>query len=141
MYCIDASVLIAVFDEIDVFHETSLRLFESIIQKNISVIIPAFALVEIAGALVRKGYKHDDIIDYIDYLKSCENIEFVLLDNRLYELAINVALRLKIKGSDSVYVAVSSFYNLMLITYDNQQKERGKEIINTATPESIYYTL
>ena len=81
------------------------------------------------------------IIDYIDYLKSCENIEFVLLDNRLYELAINVALRLKIKGSDSVYVAVSSFYNLMLITYDNQQKERGKEIINTATPESIYYTL
>jgi len=95
MYCIDASVLIAVFDETDVFHETSLRLFELIIQKNIDVIMPAFALVEIAGSLARKGYKHNDIMDYIDYLKSCEKIEFVFLDNRLYELAINVALRLK----------------------------------------------
>lgn len=138
MYCIGASVLIAVFDETDIFHQTSLKLFETIIQKNIDVIIPAFALVEIAGALVRKGYKPDDVIDYINYLKSCENMEFVSLESQLYELSVNVALKLKIKGSDFIYIAVSDFFNLILITYDNQQRERGNEVITTTTPESIH---
>lgn len=138
MYCIDASVLIAVFDETDTFHETSLKLFELIIQTDVNVIIPAFALVEIAGALSRKGYKIDDITNYLNYLRICKNIEFILLDNDLYESAISIALRLKIKGGDSIYIAISSFFNLTLVTYDNQQRERGKEIINTATPESVY---
>jgi len=137
VYCIDASVLIAVFDESDIFHETSLQMFEFIIQAEVDVIMPAFALVEIAGALVRKGYEHDDVTEYIGYLRGCGNIEFILLINDLCELAINVALQLKVKGSDSIYIAVSSFYNLTLISYDNQQRERGKKMIETTTPESI----
>ena len=137
MYCIDASVLIAVFDESDIFHETSLQMFEFIIQTEIDVIMPAFALVEIAGALVRKGYEHGDVAKYLDYLRGCRNIEFILLTNELCELAINIALQLKVKGSDSIYIAVSSFYNLTLVSYDNQQRDRGKKMIDTTTPESI----
>ena len=137
MYCIDASVLIAVFDESDIFHETSLQMFEFIIQTEMDIIMPAFALVEIAGALVRKGYEHDDVAKYLDYLRNIRNIEFILLTNELCELAINIALQLKVKGSDSIYIAVSSFYDLTLISYDNQQRDRGKKMIDTTTPESI----
>ena len=137
MYCIDASVLIAVFDESDIFHETSLQMFEFIIQTEMDIIMPAFALVEIAGALVRKGYEYDDVAKYLDYLRNIRNIEFILLTNELCELAINIALQLKVKGSDSIYIAVSSFYDLTLISYDNQQRDRGKKMIDTTTPESI----
>jgi predicted nucleic acid-binding protein len=138
VYCIDASVLIAIFDETDAFHDTSFRMFDFVMQRGTNVIIPAFALVEVAGALVRKGYEQDDVVEYLDYLKSCKNIEFILLTIDLYELAISVALQLKVKGSDSMYIAVSSFYNLTLVTYDDQQKDRGKKMIETTTPNSVY---
>ena len=137
MYCIDASVMIAIFDESDVFHDVSLRMLEFVIKAKTNIIMPAFALAEIAGALTRKGYKNDDVAKYLNYLRGCRNIDFILPTNELCELAINIALQLRVKGSDSIYIAVSSFYKLTLISYDNQQRERGKSIVETAAPESI----
>jgi predicted nucleic acid-binding protein len=135
VYCIDASVLTAVFDENDAFHWASLRLFESVVRTDTKIVMPALALVEVAGALARKGHYYDDVIAYLDRLRSYRNIEFLSLTIDLYELAADIALRLKLKGADSTYVAVSHRYNLKLVTNDNQQRDRGKEIVATAKPE------
>lgn len=135
MYCIDASVLTAVFDENDTFHRASLGLFESIIRTDTKIVMPALALVEVAGALARKGQHYDDVVGYLDRLRSYKNIEFLALTIDLCELAADIAVRLKLKGADSTYIAVSRRYNLKLITNDNQQWDRGKEIIATAKPE------
>lgn len=135
MYCIDASVLTAVFDENDAFHWASLRLFESVIRTDTKIVMPALALVEVAGALARKGHHYDDVIGYLDRLRSYKNIEFLSLTMDLCELAADIALGLKLKGADSTYVAVSHRHNLKLVTNDNQQRDRGGKVVATATPE------
>ena len=131
MYCIDASVLTAVFDENDKFHDHSLSFFRYIIKVGDEIIIPALALAELAGALARKGNKVNDIIDYLNVLKSFGNIKFVDLSLELCEFSADIAMQLKVKGSDSVYIAVSHKYGLKLVTNDNQQYERGKTMIET----------
>jgi predicted nucleic acid-binding protein len=50
-------------------------------------------------------------------------------------------MQLKIKGSDSVYVAIAYRYNLKLITNDEQQMERGRKIIPAFTPEEEFQNL
>jgi predicted nucleic acid-binding protein len=134
VYCIDASVLIAVFDEKDKFHDQSLSFFRYIIKVGTEIIIPALALAELAGALARKGNKVNDIIDYLNVLKSFGNIKFVDLSLDLCEFSADIAMQLKVKGSDSVYIAVSHKYGLKLVTNDNQQYERGKTMIETIKP-------
>jgi predicted nucleic acid-binding protein len=135
VYCIDASVLTAVFDENYRFHQGSLEFLESIIESDIEIIMPAFALVELAGATIRKGYRTDDIINYLNLLKGYRNTSLLPLTMDLCELAVDVAIQLKVKGSDSIYIAVSQSYNLKLITNDRQQRERGSIVIASATPE------
>jgi predicted nucleic acid-binding protein len=135
VYCIDASVLVAIFDESDIFHRISLELFESIVQTDTKILIPAFALVEVAGALSRKGHHYDNVIEYLYRLRSHRNIEFLAMTTELYELAADIAIQLKVKGADSIYIAVSYHYNLKLVTYDNEQRDRGGKIVATATPE------
>jgi len=135
VYCIDASVLTAVFDKNDKFHDQSLSFFRFIVKSDVEIIIPALALAELAGALARKGNKVNDIIDYLNVLRSLRNIEFVDLTVELCEFSADIAMKLKVKGSDSVYIAVSHKYNLKLVTNDNQQYERGKIMIETIKPD------
>jgi predicted nucleic acid-binding protein len=69
MYCIDASVMTAVFDKNDKFHITSFEFINYINRANIKVTMPNLMLVELAGALARKGNPLDDIAEYLDLLK------------------------------------------------------------------------
>lgn len=138
MYCIDASVLTATFDKTDKFHDKSFRFFNSAIRDNTRIIIPALALAELAGALARKGNEINDINEYLKLLLSLNNTEFVDLTTELCALSAEFAMQLKVKGSDSVYIAVSYEHNLKLVTNDNQQYERSNAIIEAITPEEWF---
>ncbi len=131
----------AVFDNKDKFHITSFKFIDHIIQANIKIIMPNLALVELAGAISRKGNPLDDLVEYLDLLKAQRNFQFMTLNTKLCDLASDIAMQLKIKGSDSVYVAIAYRYNLKLITNDAQQMECGKKIISASTPEEELQTL
>lgn len=107
MYCIDASVLVAIFDESDIFHRISLELFESIVQTDTKILMPAFALVEVAGALSRKGHHYDNVIEYLYRLRSHRNIEFLTMTTELYELAADIAIQLKAFSHSLSYVELT----------------------------------
>jgi len=41
VYCIDASVLVSIFDENDIFHPASFQMFEFLVETNERIVLPA----------------------------------------------------------------------------------------------------
>ncbi|MEN8219641.1 MAG: hypothetical protein ABFS56_25475 [Pseudomonadota bacterium] len=45
------------------------------------------------------------------------------------------------RGADATYVAVAEFYSTHLITLDSEMRERGKQLVTTATPKEFCDTI
>ena len=74
---------------------------------------------------------------FTEGVRELPHLSFVRLDESLAELTVNVAARHRLRGSDSVYVAVARRYGATLVTLDREQYIRGAEIIPTQTPSEV----
>ena len=70
-------------------------------------------------------------------VRSLPNLLVVPLDETLAELAVDIAAKQRLRGSDTVYLAVAQHYGTALVTLDQEQYNRGSEIVPTHTPSEV----
>jgi predicted nucleic acid-binding protein len=86
------------------------------IEDSVSVMnVPSVALIEIAAVASRLTGKEDRGLQASDYVREHANI---LYDSSLLEESIRIAVKTKISGFDSIYIACAKHTGSMLITDD-----------------------
>ncbi|KYK35255.1 MAG: type II toxin-antitoxin system VapC family toxin [Theionarchaea archaeon] len=135
MYCIDASVLVNSFMEHEDHHEASKQLIEKIKKEGITVILPEIVLPEVSSAIARGTGDSHLALEFVEHLKNISDFVFTPINREISDLSAKFAAYYKIRGYDSVYVAVSHIFGVKLITLDTEQIERSEDLINSSTPE------
>ena len=97
--------------------------------------LPALALAEIGGAI---GRISDDKVRARAVVRRVQRLRSVHIHALDYDLAIaatNLAIDLRIRGADAVYVALAARLSLPLVTWDQELLERAAGRIEVRTPE------
>ena len=74
-------------------------------------------------------------LEFVEDLKNISNFAFIPIDREISDLSAKFAAYYKIRGYDSVYVAVSYIFGLKLITLDTEQIEKSKTLIKSSVPD------
>lgn len=134
LYTIDASVFVNAFNSYESGHEESHDLLERLQALHFSLIEPTLLLPELAATVSRIFQDEEMARDFTEGVRELPHLSLVQLDESLAELTVNVASRHRLRGSDSVYVAVAHRYGATLVTLDREQYIRGAEVVPTQTP-------
>lgn len=134
MYCLDASVITNSFIEKEEHHQYSKELLSKIKRENIIVILPEITIPEVASAIARETKDSTLALEFTQSLRMIENFVFIPVDKEISNLASKIAAERKLKGSDSIYIAVAYTTKAKLITLDEDQKEKSKDLIQALTP-------
>lgn len=129
MYCIDASVIINSFIEKEEHHNYSKKLLLNIKDNNRLVILPEILIPEVASAISRGVDDSKVALKFVETLRKIPNIIFVLVGYDISNLAASLAAEKKLRGVDSVYVAIAFVFNLKLITLDENQRKKAQGVV------------
>lgn len=119
---LDASVLVARLIPQDEFHHSVKTWLYEQAQLGRYFVSPLFALAEVAGAMTRRTGRPDLAHRAIQSLASLSILTFVSLEDRLLEMAANLAAELGLRAADATYVAMAAYLNLPLCTLDEDQR-------------------
>ena len=135
MYCIDASVVTNSQITDEKFHEHSRRFMDAAIGKRVRIILPEIIIPEMASAIARGTGDVQLAMKFIYEFRKILNIDILPIERNLSNLAAEIAAKYKLRGADSIYIAVSLAYDLRLITLDKHQKQNAPNNVVVLTPE------
>lgn len=134
MIVIDTSVLLAGLLHIDVHFSETQSLLDRVRLGQLHLDVPAHFPAEVAGVLARIG-ESEQLIDHtIQLIELGDSFTIHPISVRLGLFATAIARDARIRGSDAVFLALASALDLPLVTWDNQQRERGARFCRTMTP-------
>lgn len=134
MYVIDASVHVADARPQEPRHAEARALLSRIAREGWQVILPTVCMAEIAAAISRGAGQPDLARRLVAALRRIPHFEWVAVDERLGELAAELAAEHQIRGYDAVYVALAQQRGATLISLDRQQRERVPQNVIARTP-------
>ncbi|MHB1830696.1 MAG: type II toxin-antitoxin system VapC family toxin [Candidatus Micrarchaeaceae archaeon] len=135
MYCLDASVIVNSVVEREPLHEFSMELMEYIDKNRILVVFPNIVIPEVASAVSRGTGSSANAKSLIRSLIEVPNFIFIPIDKELSVQAAELAAEYKLRGADSLYVAVAHQYGCKLISLDDVQRDNSSKLIDTLTPK------
>jgi predicted nucleic acid-binding protein len=130
----DASVIVSAFTPGEPAHAESKAFMMEVRRQAIPIIVPTLLLPEVSAAFSRGQGKPELGIEFARVLQNFPNTTFVELNSSLADAAVEIAANHRLRGSDSVYVAVASRFGTELITLDREQLERLPKIIPVRKP-------
>jgi len=127
-YVLDASVWVARLVPQDAFHQTIKNWMAGERTVGSQFISPSLLLAEVAGAISRRttaalGRKA------LKSLEAMPGLRIIAMQDVLLHEAAALAADLGLRGADSVYVAVARHLDVPLLTFDAEQRERGKKAV------------
>ena len=131
---IDASVFVSAFSPAEVAHGESKAFMTKVRDVAAPVIVPALVLPEIAAAISRGQGKPELGIAFALELLNFPNLVLVDVDESMAKLAAETAAYHRLRGSDAVYAAVALRFGSLLVTLDNEQAERLKDVLSVYSP-------
>jgi predicted nucleic acid-binding protein len=134
MYIIDASVHVADARPQEPRHAEARALMSRIAQEGWQVSLPTICMAEISSAISRGVGKPDLARRLVAALRRVPHFEWVAVDEKLGELAAELAAEHQIRGCDAVYVALAQQRRATLISLDRQQRERVPPNVVARTP-------
>lgn len=134
MAIIDASVYVALVNDHEEAHEVCWAWFEAALKGGEELSAPAILAAEVASALSRGLDSPEPALEVVSQLLKNEIIELVTVGRFLATHAAEIAAKYRIRGCDSVYVALAEQRRQPLITLDRQQLERGAAVVETRRP-------
>jgi predicted nucleic acid-binding protein len=137
LYTIDASVFVSAFNSYEIGHRQSHKLLERLQARRLPLIEPTLLLPELAASVARVYQDEEMARAFAHSVRSLLNLFVVPLDETLAELAVDIAAKQRLRGSDTVYLAVAQHYGTALVTLDQEQYNRGSEIVPTHTPSEV----
>ena len=135
MAVLDASVLVALFHIDELYHAATVRWFDWAAANNEPLNAPVIVLSEVAAALSRGKNEPSRADDVVQLLRRNEAVRLVPISQPLAEQAAYIAISCRIRGCDAIYVALAQQLDQPLITFDEQQFSRSRDIIRVQKPE------
>jgi predicted nucleic acid-binding protein len=130
MYVLDASFIISAVLATQPLHNESKNFLDKIKRDNLLVFESEIVLPEIASALTRITNQHEEAIQFRREFRNIPNFYFISIDSYLSNIAVGYSAKLKLKGADSIYVALAYERGATLVTLDKQQYNKAKDFIN-----------
>ena len=136
MYVVDASVFISRLVPGDKNYIPSQDWFRLVRTQGSLMYSPNLLLPEVAGPISR-------LVDSttaswaVAALGRMRRLRLVRLDGRLARRAAQLAGDLRLRGADSVYVAVAHLLGMALVTWDSEQQTRGIGAVAVRSPADL----
>jgi predicted nucleic acid-binding protein len=134
-YTVDASVFVNAFNPHETGHADSLQILAAIQERGDPVIVPALLVPEIASAVARATGDSDGAMQYANATSALPHLTLVSLTVAVARQAAGLAATYRLRGADSVYVAVARRYGTTLVTRDTEQRMRAAAVVACQTPE------
>jgi len=134
MKVFDASLIVSSFLEKEKFHKEAKLVLDHAISAGETIILPEIVLPEVASAIARGTGISVHAIDFCKELRKIPNFIFVPIDELLSEIAVEIASKYFLRGTDAIYVALAYRYNAELITLDKEQMVKASKIIKVIMP-------
>ena len=131
---VDASVFVAAARTEEAHYPVSRRFLLQMRTQDTSLFCPILVLPECAAAIVRSTGDSALGEELVALIESVPGLHLVSFDPPLAHRAVQIATHHRLRGADSVYVAVAEAFNATLITWDAEMLERGADIVTTMTP-------
>jgi len=134
MAVIDASVYIAWINAQEPEHASSWAWLEAARAAREPLVAPVILLAEIAAALSR-GMENERLAQQAaEQLEHGGLVELIPVTLALAARAAKIAANHRIRGCDSIYVALAEQRGERLVTLDQQQLQRAAEVVRTLHP-------
>jgi len=137
LYVADASVWVARFWMDDPRHDDALAWVTNIVLGESHMFAPTILLAEVAGSMVRRTgdvSEGQNVIRTLQDLSNRGSISFRDVDMELGVSSADIAMRLRLRGMDAIYVATAQHTNSTLVTLDNEQRERASQVVSAIVP-------
>ena len=132
---IDASVFVAAARSQETHYAISRQFLRQVRSQNATVFCPSLVLPECAAAIVRPTGDTALGEELVALIAGFPGLRLVSLDSSLAQQAVQIATHHRLRGADSVYVAVANAANATLITWDDEMLDRGASVVTTRTPQ------
>lgn len=132
---VDASIWVASVLNEDAHHEVSLAFMHRFVKERQIATVPLLVWAEIAGAVARRTGDTDRGMKVAELIATQVWVRGMPLDTSLASESMRLAARLRLRGADAVYVALSAKCREPLITLDEEMLERGRGVVEAFTPE------
>ncbi len=110
------------------------RFLQQLWTPGTNLLCPILVLPECAAAIARPTGDLALGEELVALIESVPGLRLVSLDLSLAHRAVQIATHHRLRGADSVYVAVAEAFDTALITWDAEMLERGAGIVTTMTP-------
>ena len=135
MTVVDASVLVSAFNPIDYFHTLSRDWLRRRIRAGDQMHAPVLLQSEVAGALTRRTGDQALGLRASRWIHALPELQLVVVDESLGALAADLAVALRLRGADAVYVALAAQLTLPLTSWDDEQIKRGGQHVTAQRPD------
>jgi predicted nucleic acid-binding protein len=137
VYVVDASVWVSWFVPADAHHDPSRRWMSAQVAQGEPIVAPLLVLAEVAGAVARRTGLSALGAHAVSLVRHLPNARLVAVDEELAQLGALVAAQLRLRGADALYVALARRLGIPLVTWDQEQRERGRPLIAVLNPQDI----
>ena len=131
---IDASVFVSAFTPTEPAHPASKEFMLNVREQSVPIIVPILVLPEISAALSRGQGKPELGKAFVQELRKFPNTTFIDIDDTVANLAVEIATNNHLRGSDSIYAAITLRFGTELITLDREQLERLPNVLFVRSP-------
>jgi len=131
---IDASVFVAAARTEETNYLSSRRFLLRVRARDTSLFCPILVLPECAAAVARSTGDSALGEELVALIESVPGLHLVSLGSPMAHRAAQIATHHRLRGADSVYVAVAEAFNATLITWDVEMLERSADVVTTMTP-------
>ncbi|HUT35567.1 MAG TPA: PIN domain-containing protein [Planctomycetota bacterium] len=112
----------------------SRRLLDEERSRGVTFFCPVLVLPESAAAIARATDDVAKAARMIGDIRSLPRLQLVTIDDSLATRAAEIAMTYRLKGADSVYVAVAEASAATLITWDGEMLERAPAVVPKMSP-------
>ena len=131
---IDASVFVAAV-RLEEDHYTASREFLRQVREDaVTVFCPTLVLPECAAAIARPTGNLALVDELTVLIENFSGLHLVNIDLPLARRAVQIATTHRLRGADSIYVAVAEMFNATLVTWDTEMLQRGSAVVQTLAP-------
>ena len=134
MIVVDASVWVGRFLPQDVHHQACKSWLEERLREGESIVVPAHAFPEIAGAISRRTGDESLRRRAAGLILRLPSLKVVNIGHELGLEGANLAAHCRLRGANALYVAVAQALGIPLVTPDRERRERGGACAEVATP-------
>jgi predicted nucleic acid-binding protein len=134
-YTIDASVFISAARMEEAHHLISVDFLALLRRQQPLIFSPSIILAECSAAIARRTGNPIAAQDLVLVIKNFVGMSLVQVSVPIAERAAQIAAAQRLRGADSIYVAVAEESSAALITWDNDMLQRSPAVVTTITPD------